>query len=258
MDMERITNRLDSLFEKKDFEGAKELLAYWLKDAKKKGDLRGELSLYNESMGFFRKTGDREHAVNCAENALRLVEELQMEETITAATTYINSATVYKAFRMAEKGLPLFEKAKVIYEKELRENDPRLGGLYNNFGLALLDLKRYGEAVDLYKKALEVMSRVKDGNLEKAITYLNIADVCDAIRRDEEYSANYPHTEEEWERNIEKCLEKAKECLEDETLPRNGYYAFVAEKCAPGFDYYGHFLYKAELEKRVREISENL
>ena len=90
---------------------------------------------------------------------------------------------------MAEKGVPLFEKAKEIYEKDLKENDARLGGLYNNMGLALLDLKRYEEAVDCYKKALDIMSRVKSGNLERAITYLNIADVCDAIRRDKEASA---------------------------------------------------------------------
>ncbi|MBR4581574.1 MAG: tetratricopeptide repeat protein [Lachnospiraceae bacterium] len=258
MDMERITAKLDKFVEKKDYEGAKELLAYWLEDARSKGDLRASLSLYNESMGFFRKIGDKESAVNCAENALRILEKLEMEGTITAATTYINSATVYKAFGMADIALPYFEKAKEIYDKELKENDSRLGGLYNNMGLALLDLKRYEEAVDSYKKALDVMSKVKGGNLEKAITYLNIADVCDAIRKDREFAVKYPHTDEDWENNIEKCLDKAKECLDDELLPRNGYYAFVAEKCAPGFDYYGHFMYKAELEKRIREISENL
>ena len=91
MDMERIINRLDMLVEKKDYEGAKELLAYWLQDAKEKENYRGLLSLSNESMGFFRKTGDKEHAVNCAETALRLIERLGMEETITAATTYINA-----------------------------------------------------------------------------------------------------------------------------------------------------------------------
>ena len=62
--------------ETKDYEGAKELLAYWLQDAKEKENYRGLLSLSNESMGFFRKTGDKEHAVNCAETALRLIERL--------------------------------------------------------------------------------------------------------------------------------------------------------------------------------------
>lgn len=258
MDMERIINRLDQLVEKKDYEGAKELLAYWIQDAKEKENYRGLLSLSNEAMGFFRKAGDKDHALSCAETALRLIERLGMEETITAATTYINAATVYKAFGMADKGFPLFEKAKEIYEKDLKENDARLGGLYNNMGLALLDLKRYEEAVDCYKKALDIMSRVKSGNLERAITYLNIADVCDAIRRDEEASAEFPRTDEEWEKNIASCAELAMECLNDEMIPRNGYYAFVAEKCAPGFDYYGYFMYKAELEKRIAEINENL
>ena len=258
MDLERIIGKLDHYVETKDFEGARNLLAYWIEDAKNNNNLRGELSLYNESMGFFRKTGNRDKAISCAEEAIALLRKLEMEDTITAATTYINAGTVFKAFGAEGRGLPYFEKAKAIYEQELPSTDSRLGGLYNNMGLALKDLERYEEAVDSYKKALDVMSNVKGGNLEKAITYLNIADVCDDIRSNPEYFAKYPHTEAEWESNIEKCLEKAKECLDDELLPRNGYYAFVAEKCAPSFDYYGHFMYKAELDKRIREIEKDL
>ena len=125
MDFGRILSKLDHCVETKDFEGAKELLRYWLDDAKQSKNERGELSLYNESMGLYRKLGEKDMAVNCAENALRLVEKLDMDDTITAATTYINSATAYKAFGMAEKGVPLFEKAKVIYERELKENKIR-------------------------------------------------------------------------------------------------------------------------------------
>ncbi len=256
MDLERILSKLDHLVEKKDFEEAKSLLAYWLNDAKENKNLRGELSLYNESMGLFRKIGDQENAIKCAQNALRLVEVLGMGGSITEATTCINSGTVYKAFGESEKGLPLFEKAKDIYERELKSGDSRLGGLYNNMGLALLDLKRYEEAMESYKKALDAMDYVKDGNLEKAITYLNIADVLDKMRNDENVKDR--HSEEEWETYIENCLEKAKNCLDDETLPRNGYYAFVAEKCAPSFDYYGHFMYKAELDKRIAGIEKTL
>lgn len=254
MDFGRILSKLDHFVETKDFEGAKELLAYWLDDAKCAGNERGELSLYNESMGLYRKLGEKDIAVNCAENALRLVEKLDMEDTITAATTYINSATVFKAFGMAERGIPFFEKARVIYERELKEDDGRLGGLYNNTGLALLDVGRYDDALAIYDKALATMAKVPNGNLEAAITYLNIADVYDRMRRDETRAAEC--TEEEWEERITTVVEKAEECLNDETLPRNGYYAFVAEKCAPSFDYYGRFMTKMILCERVNEIIE--
>ena len=256
MDISRITEKLDRLVEAKEFEEAKELLNYWLKDAKENKDQRAELGICNESMGLYRKLGEKDEAINFAKRGLDLVESMDFGNTVTAATTYINAGTVYKAFGEAETGLPLFAKAKVIYEKELKEEDGRLGGLYNNMGLAFLDLKKYEEAVECYKKALEIMSRVENGNLEKCITYLNIADVCDALRKDSEYEGEHRHTDEEWEENIGKCIERAWECINDETLPRNGYYAFVAEKCAPVFNYYGYFLYKTELEKRIAEITE--
>jgi len=252
MDYARILEKLDRFVETKDFEGAKELLRYWLDDAKANNNLRGELSLYNESMGLYRKLGDEATALNCAENALRLVERLEMGGTVTAATTYINSATVYKAFGRAEKGIPFFEKAREIYEKELPEDDGRLGGLYNNTGLALLDVGRYEEALSSYEKALQIMQKVPNGKLESAITYLNMADVYDRMKADEKYAKKF--TDAEWEEKTDALVVKAEECLEDESLPRNGYYAFVAEKCAPSFGYYGHFMTKIILDERVAKI----
>ena len=244
MDLSRVLDKLDNLVETKDFEGAKELLSYWIDEAVNSNDLHSELYLYNESMGLYRKIGDEEHAVASAEKALDLIGRTGMEDTVTAGTTYINSATVYKAFGMADKGMPLFEKAKDIYERLLSDDDGRLGGLYNNMGLALLDLGRFDEALSSYEKALEVMERVEHGKLESAITYLNMADVYDRMRQGDP---------EQYEQTIDGLLTKAWECLEDKTLPRNGYYAFVAEKCAPSFGYYGWFMAQRKLEQIAAE-----
>ena len=38
---------------------------------------------------------------------------------------------------------------------------------------------------------------------------------------------------------------------------RDGYYAFVCEKCASTFGYYGRFLYEKELKARAEEIYSN-
>jgi len=244
MDLSRVLDKLDHLVETKDFEGAKELLGYWINESVNNNDLHSELYLYNESMGLYRKTGDEERAAESARKALELIGQTGMEDTVTAGTTYINAATVYKAFGMADRGMPLFEKAKDIYERLLPDNDGRLGGLYNNMGLALLDLGRYEDALASYEKALEVMAKVEHGKLESAVTYLNMADVYDRMRQDDP---------EQYEQTIDGLLAKAWECLEDKTLPRNGYYAFVAEKCAPSFGYYGWFMAKMKLEQRAAE-----
>ena len=242
MDLSRILSKLDYMVETKDFEGAKELLSYWLADAKSQGNLRGELSLYNESMGLYRKLGEKDIAVNCAENALSLVKKLEMEGSITAATTYINSATVYKAFGLAEKGIPF------------RMAEGRASASTMRPGLALLDVGRYEDALESYRKALETMKKVPNGALESAITYLNKADVYDAMRSDEEHENDY--SPEEWEERIADLVNKAAACFEEESLPRNGYYAFVAEKCIPSFEYYGHFMTGVTLKERVSAIIE--
>lgn len=252
MDLERALQKLDRLVETHDFDGAKELLKYWVSEAQSQGDLRAELSLRNECMGLYRKCAEQENAYRNAEKALSLVEKLDMDGTVTAGTTYVNAATVYKAFGEAHRSVPLFEKAEAIYGKLLKEGDGRLGGLYNNMGLALLDEKRYEEALQAYEKALSVMEKVEHGNLERGITFLNMADVYDRMKNDE--ACKNSRSEEEWEGLITECVDRAAKCLEDESLPRDGYYVFVAEKCIPSFDYYGYFMEKAILEERVKDI----
>ena len=89
------------------------------------------------------------------------------------------------------------------------------------------------------------MGKVKNGELEQAITYLNLADLK---------AAELGH--EAAEAYIEEYLEKAKALIDTPELPRNGYYAFVCEKSAPTFDYYGYFLYADELKKTAGRIYE--
>ena len=157
----------------------------------------------------------------------------------------MNAGTVYFTFRRAAEGLPYLERARTLYEKHLPEDDPRLGGLYNNTGLTLTDLGRFDEALALYEKALAVMEKKPGGELEEAITHLNMADTLTARLGSEEAEAA-----------VEKHLDAAESLLDAKTLPRDGYYAFVCEKCAPVFGSYGRFLTQADLEKRAKEIYE--
>ena len=138
----------------------------------------------------------------------------------------------------------LFEKAKEIYESELEPFDSRLGGLYNNMALALVDLERYKEASELYDKAVSVMSSIEYGMLEVAITYLNMASAKEAeigLLDAEETISHY--------------LKKAEQILENFDK-RDGYYAFVCEKCASVFGYYGYFNYEKQLIERAKRIYE--
>ena len=242
---QRIIQKMNEYMSRRDYAGAERHLKYWLEEAKLGYDKRGELLIYNELVGHFRKTGNKEGAFDAAENALRLLKELDFEDNVSAGTTYTNIATAYNAFDENEKSIELFEKAKSVYENNERTAPELLGGLYNNMALTYTALEKYEEAFALYEKALGVMENAPNGELEQAITYLNMADLKEAM-------LGY----EEAESIVFEYLDRAQELLDTPSLKRDGYYAFVCEKCAPSFEYYGYFLCANELKQRSEAIYE--
>ena len=245
MDINRIIEKLDGYLGKDDYSSAENHLLYWLSEAENEKNFRAVLLFRNELMGLYRKLGKKEDALLCAETALGIIDAQNLSDNIGAATTFLNTATVYKAFGMAEKAVPLFEKAKTIYESNLAPNDERFGGLYNNMALALVDIKDFSRANELYEKALDVMKNVEGGEPEAAITYLNMANCAEA-------EAGLENAE----KIITEYLEKAIELLDSSISETDGNYAFVCEKCSSVFGYYGYFFYQKELERRSEKIYE--
>ena len=232
---------LDSFLHKNDYDSGEKYLLECLTEAQKRNDFKTEILLRNELMGLYRKVGKRNEALSTVDAVLELIESKGISEQIGSATTFLNSATVYKAFSMPQKSILLFEKAKNIYEQKLSPEDELLGGLYNNMALTLVDLKRFSEAKELNEKAIKIM---KNKPLEIAITYLNMANASEM-----QYGVLEAHNE------ISEYIEKSKALLEGYES-RDGYYAFVCEKCASVFGYFGDFLYEEELQRRAREIYE--
>ena len=242
---QRIIQKMDEYMSRRDYAGAERHLLYWMEEAKLGRDVRGQLMLSGELIGHYRKTGDREKAMRWVDEALRLLEELDFDGSVSAGTTYVNAATACSAFGDNERALALFEKARAVYESGIQVRPELLGGLYNNMALACKALGRYDEAFTLYDKAMEQMGKLPGGALEQAITCLNMAD---AVAAQEGLEAG--------EARIFALLDRALELLQDEAAPRNGYYAFVCEKCAPSFAFYGYFLAAEELQKEAARIYE--
>lgn len=242
--IERILTKLDESLHRNDYASAERHLDFWLSEARAQGDGRAELLILNERMGLYRKLGRRDEALGTVREALATIDLLGISHQIGAATTYLNAATVYCAFGLASEGISLFERARPIYEAELPEGDRRLGGLYNNMGLTLVELGRFEETRELYGKAIARMLSVEQGEAEAAITYLNLATAAEKelglLDADEQISS---------------YLDRAEELLESVTK-RGGEYAFACEKCATVFGYYGRFFYENELKERARKIYE--
>ncbi len=242
---DRILDKLDSLLRSNDYPAAKRLLKYWLSEADFSKDASGVLLMLNELMGLCRKLGEKTEALEYAQKALEQVEKMGIDKNVGAATTYLNSATVYKAFGLSEESILLFERAKEIYENELSPTDDRLAGLYNNMGLTLVDLKQFERAYELYKKAISILEANPLKEPEQAITYLNMASGVEAEQG-----------LDEGRNKIDELSQKAMDLLESGKARTDGNYAFVCEKCATVFGYYGYEAYAKELTERYRRIYE--
>ncbi len=239
----RVIEKLDDYFAGNDLAGAERHLRYWEKEATEGGDDRGRFTVCNELMGLLRKLGRREEALAYAGRTLALAERLGMTENVTGATALLNAGTVFKAFGEPAEGLPLFERAKAIYEAQLPQNDARLAGLWNNMALTLVDLGRFEEAEALFDKAIRLTEETPGMQGDAAISLLNKANLIEA--RNGLLEGNDA---------ICACLERAEALLCDPALPRDGYHAFVCEKCAPTFGYYGWFAFSRELEERAEQL----
>jgi len=237
---QRIIEKMNEYMARRDYAGAQRHLLYWLSEAQQVGDLRGQLMLNNELIGHYRKTGNRDEAMAAVSRALTLLDSMDFGETISAGTTYVNAATACNAFGDDERAAGLFEKARKIYESSPHTRPDLLGGLYNNMALTMTALGRFAEAGQLYLKALRVMADVPGGELEQAITLLNMADALEAELGPEDA-----------EKKICEYLDRAQELLDTTTAEHDGYYAFVCEKCAPVFAHYGYFAEAQELTRRA-------
>ena len=237
--MQRIIQKLDEYLNKNDMAGAERHLLFWLSEKK---DTPAAITLYNELLGLYRKTGRHEEAKRASEDALALIKQHRWENTEVAATTHLNTGTLLSAMGKAEDALLHFETAASIYRALFSEEDTRLAGLYNNTATALVACCRYTEAYTLYEKAIAILQKDNTGTLNIAVSLLNIADA-----KEKELGA------EAAEEEIDALLTRARRILEEYPV-RDGYYAFVCEKCATVFGYYGHFLYEKELKERADAI----
>ena len=71
-----VIDKLDAYLNREDYESAHRLLEYWRDEARRTGDLRGEVAIQSEIMGFSRRIGDRKGGLAAVWRGFELVEEL--------------------------------------------------------------------------------------------------------------------------------------------------------------------------------------
>lgn len=235
----RIIEKVDKCFDKNDLNEAKRLLEYWQREAVELKDEQGELSILSELTGLYRKTLEKDKAIAVIERALALCEKLNNEQTVSGATVLLNCATTLNAFGLSKDSVAIYEKVEKTYELKLKKDDRTFGGFYNNYALAFANLGEYDKALDLNKKAIAVMEKLPNSQLELAITYSNMASLYEELGN---------------ESLLQDCLNKTVNFLKDETVRQDGYYAFVCEKCLPIVKRYGYGEKVKIIEERVAKI----
>ena len=117
-------------------------------------------------MGHYRKTGERDKAMESVRAALDLVDRLDYGETISAGTTFVNVATMLSAFGDHEQAMALFERARPIYESSAATRPELLGGL---LGVVLLwaALRYHADGLIFFRNMLlrDLVGRVEGGGV---------------------------------------------------------------------------------------------
>lgn len=212
-------------------------------------------TLLNEQIGLYRKQHVEEKGLEVCRRALELSENEKFGDTVRA-TTYINAATAYKEFGMADMAYPLYRQAEALYKAELEADDQRMAGLYNNMALTVAELGEYEQARGLYIKALDIMRTKENGAIEMAVTYCNLADLVYMEGLNEQNGRDHIYDKEDKENLILSYLQKADIMLESVTK-RDTHYAFFCDKCASAFEFHGMFMTAKKYRDRTEKIVKN-
>ena len=240
IDVPGIIRELDGLYNSGRENEAQSFLEARLHEARKIGDWRGELSMLSELLGQYRRSMSEAKGLDCIKDALELIRLHRMGQTLSGATVMLNAATTMKCFGRARESIPVFSHVARVYSSKLDPMDYRFAGLYNNMALSYADVNDIPSAERYFKLALNVISKCPQPGNDMAVSYCNMAEMYAKLDLEDE--------------RIYQCMEKAWDCLSDESLPHDGYHAFTISKCAPSFDYFGYFLYARELKERAEKI----
>ncbi len=222
-----LISELDELLSKNNLIGAEKLLASALCDAEAAESKSEMLTVLSEQMGLFRKLGKSEEGINASLRGIALLEETGLDKSVSGATILLNAATSLKAFGEADRALSYYEKALEVYKCSLPDEDERFGGLYNNYALCLMDLKRYSDAESAFLSAAALMEEKQGSAYKAAVTYVNMTDLYALMEKSGE--------------EIVGLMEKAIELFDDYLNVRDGDYYYALSKCLPairdmGFD----------------------
>lgn len=136
-------------------------------------NVSNDLVQLNELIGYHRDLSEHDKSLKYSEEALSLIDKLQLTGTVSHATTLLNVANAYRAAGLHKESLKAHNDAYQIYKDILEPNDERIASFYNNLSLLYQEMEQFERAVACQKKALEIVSHNND-QIKIAITHSNL------------------------------------------------------------------------------------
>ncbi|MDE7321388.1 MAG: DUF4125 family protein [Lachnospiraceae bacterium] len=189
MDINRVTSELDRLFAQEKIDEIPQFLESHIAQAMEEGAQDIVLTLYNETIGFYRETGQYERSLENCQKATALLDEMGIQDTIPYATTLLNVANAYRAAGRLQESLAFYNKVRPVYVALLDEDDMYFASFYNNLSLLYQEMGDFAAAKEQLVNALFIVNHKEDKQFEVAVTQANLANTCIELEQDDEAKA---------------------------------------------------------------------
>lgn len=194
--MDGFAEKIDALFAQNKGAEAEQLMLQALQETEErvqKADAASSrqamadmVQILNELIGYCRETGQARRSYDYGEQALAIMNKLEMRGTVPYATTLLNIANAYRAGGRLEDSLANYEQVALIYMQSLEQDHMLWANFYNNISLLYQEMKRFDLAKESLLKALEIVVSKPDTIFEQAVTYTNLASTCLELGQEED------------------------------------------------------------------------
>lgn len=174
MNVDVFFSGLDTLFSQGDMEAVEPYFQEQQKQAEQEGDIGAQITILNESMGFYRETSQYEKAKECIQKVLELIEVAGLADSLPHATTLLNSANALRAAGELETAMEYYNRVFALFEGRVPQRDFRYAELYNNVSLLYQELGRYDMASQCLLNALAIVQEQPGKEFQMAVTLTNL------------------------------------------------------------------------------------
>ena len=187
MNLDAILTEYDSMFGKNSLEEIEQYLVEQIAKAKLHREQGILVILLNEVIGFCRDTTQKDKGLQYCKELLALMDEMQLEGSVSYATSLLNIANAYRAFGLLEQSLKFYETVQRIYSRNLASNDFNYASLYNNWSLLYQEMQEYENAAEMLRKALRIVDSYENAVIPQATTRTNLAVTLLQIGKEETF-----------------------------------------------------------------------